>query len=78
MGSLADQFLVLSILINFIVLGTSRLGFAVRAVAIQGVVLGLLPALIHPFSWHIVFIVVLMLSVKGVLIPWLITQRPAS
>jgi len=74
MGSLADQFLVLALLINFIVLGTSRLGFAVRAVAIQGVVLGLLPALIHPFTWHIVFIVVLMLSVKGILIPWLITN----
>lgn len=74
MDSLADQFLVLSLFINFIVLGTSRLGFAVRAVATQGVVLGLLPALIHPFSWHIVFIVCLMICAKGILIPWLITN----
>ena len=74
MGSLADQFLVLALLINFIVLGSSRLGFSVRAVSAQGIALGLLPLVIHPFSWHIVFIVVLMLSVKGILIPWLITN----
>jgi hydrogenase-4 component E len=74
MGGIADQFLVLALLINFVALGTSRLGLAVRVIAVQGVVLGLLPALIHPFSWHIVAIVVLMLCVKGGLIPWLISN----
>jgi hydrogenase-4 component E len=36
------------------------------------VVLALLPALIHPFSWHLVGIVVGMLLAKGVVIPWMI------
>jgi hydrogenase-4 component E len=69
MNSLADQLLVLCLLLNFAVLGTSRLNFSVRAMALQGVVLGVLPALVHPFSWHIVFIVVSLIAVKGALIP---------
>lgn len=74
MNVLADQLLVLSLLVNFVVLGASRLGFSVRAVAVQGVVLGLLPALIHPFSWHLVGIVIGTLLAKGVVIPWMITN----
>lgn len=74
MNSLADQFLVLCLLINFAVLGTSRLNFSVRAVALQGVVLGILPALVHPFSWHLAFIVVSIILAKGVLIPYLIIR----
>lgn len=69
MSALTDQLLVLCLLINFIVVGTSRLAFSVRAVAVQGVILGVLPALVHPFSWHLVAIVVSIILVKGALIP---------
>src|SRR5664279_1176954 len=72
MTLLADQLLVLSLLLNFVVLGTSRLVFSVRAVAVQGVALALLPVVIHPFSWHLVGIVVSMLLAKGIVIPWMI------
>jgi hydrogenase-4 component E len=74
MNSLADQLLVLCLLLNFAVLGTSRLAFSVRAVALQGVILGVLPALIHPFSWHLVLIVVSIILTKGALIPILIMR----
>ena len=74
MNPLADQFLVLCLLLNFAVLGTSRLAFSVRAVALQGVLLGILPALIHPFSWHLAFIVVSIILVKGAVIPILIIR----
>jgi hydrogenase-4 component E len=74
MTPLADQFLVLCLLINFIVVGTSRLTFSVRAVAFQGVLLGILPALVHPFSWHLALIVVSIILVKGALIPVLIIR----
>ena len=69
MISLADQFLVLVLLINFISLGTSRLIFSIRAVAVQGVILGILPGLIHPFSWHLVAITLVIVTVKGFVIP---------
>ena len=74
MNSLADQLLVLCLLLNFAVLGTSRLAFSVRAVALQGVLLGVLPALVHPFSWHLVRIVVGIIAVKGAIIPALIIR----
>ena len=74
MNSLADQLLVICLLLNFVVVGTSRLVFSVRAVALQGVILGVLPALVHPFSWHLALIVVSIIAVKGALIPILIVR----
>lgn len=78
MTHLADQLLVLAMLINFLVLGTSRLAIAIRAVAVQGVVLGLLPGLIHHFSWHLLAITVGMVLAKGGLIPWLLTRAASK
>ena len=78
MISLADQFLVLVLLINFISLGTSRLIFSIRAVAFQGVILGILPGLIHPFSWHLVGITVVIIAVKGFVIPLLLGRAVRS
>ena len=72
MFTLADQLLVLVLLINFISLGSSRLIFSIRAVAAQGVILGILPGLIHPFSWHLVGITIVILAVKGFVIPMLL------
>ncbi|MDD5285163.1 MAG: hydrogenase [Desulfuromonadaceae bacterium] len=74
MISIADQLLVLVLLINFISLGTSRLIFSIRAVAVQGVILGILPGLIHPFSWHLVGITVGIITAKGFAIPMLLNR----
>lgn len=73
MNSLADQLLVLVMLINFITLGSSRMGFSIRAVAVQGIILGLLPGIVHPFSWHVVMISGGLIVAKGVVIPWMLT-----
>ena len=78
MISLADQLLVLVLLINFISLGTSRLIFSIRAVAAQGVILGILPGLIHPFSWHLVGITVVIIAAKGFVIPLLLNRAVRS
>ncbi|HIJ96542.1 MAG TPA: hydrogenase [Desulfuromonadales bacterium] len=78
MITLADQFLVLVLLINFVALGTSRLIFSIRAVAAQGVILGILPALIHPFSWHLVGIILMILVTKGFVIPLLLNRAVRS
>lgn len=78
MISLADQLLVLVLLINFISLGTSRLIFSIRAVAVQGVILGILPGMIHPFSWHLVGITVVIIAVKGFVIPQLLGRAVRS
>ncbi|HIJ81842.1 MAG TPA: hydrogenase [Desulfuromonadales bacterium] len=78
MISLADQLLVLVLLINFVSLGTSRLIFSIRAVAAQGVILGILPGLIHPFSWHLVAITAVIIAAKGFVIPLLLNRAVRS
>ncbi len=72
MNAIADQLLVLVMLINLVMLGSSRLIFCIRAVAIQGVILGILPGLIHPFSGHLAAITAGIILAKGVVIPTLI------
>jgi len=73
MNSFTDQLLVLVMLINFMALGTSRIAISIRAVAVQGVALGLLPGVIHNFSWHLMLIAGGLILAKGLLIPWLLT-----
>jgi hydrogenase-4 component E len=68
----ADQLLVLVMLINFIMLGSSRLVFCIRAAAVQGVILGLLPGFVHPVTLHIVIITVGIIVGKGIIIPKMI------
>ena len=69
----SDLFLVLVILLNFVVLGTSLMKLCVRAVTLQGVLLSLLPLLVHRGAgWHAVAIAVGAAALKGILIPALL------
>jgi len=72
MNSLADQLLVLALLINIIILGTHRTSIAIRAIALQGCVLGVLPLLMHSFQTHLLLIALFVLLAKGIFIPLLL------
>jgi hydrogenase-4 component E len=70
MNSLLNALLVMVILLNLFVLGTSRIRALIHAAALQGVVLGIMPLLTHG-HWSLVtgVVVVATLLVKGSLIP---------
>ena len=68
MNTFADQLLVLVFLLNFMVLGTSRVTIAIRVVAVQGVALGLIPSILHQFSWHLLLISAGMISPMRLLV----------
>jgi len=53
MGTFADMVLVFVLLINLVLLGSSRLASCIRQVAIQGVVLGILPILVAGDAFHL-------------------------
>jgi hydrogenase-4 component E len=72
MNSAADQLLVFVLLINILILGTRRTNVAIRAIAAQGIVLGLLPLMTHSFHSHILIITIFVILAKGVFIPWLL------
>jgi hydrogenase-4 component E len=61
-------------LINFGLLGYSRLSAMIRLMGLMGLVLGILPFLLHhqSFSWHTLAIALGSLVIKGIMIPWLL------
>lgn len=67
---LAEVFLLLVLLANFAVLATDRLSSCIRIIAMQGVLLGVLPALMAPApSFHLAAITVGTIAIKAVILP---------
>lgn len=63
--------LLLIVLMNFAVLGTTRLSTCIRAVAMQGALLGVLALLLAPeLSLHVGALVLGTVAVKAVALPW--------
>jgi hydrogenase-4 component E len=69
--TLPEVLLLLVVLTDFAVLGTARLSTCIRAVAAQGLLLGLLPLAIAPeITTHTVVIGVGTVALKTLLLPW--------
>ena len=67
----SDLILALVVLTDFIVLGSSRLSACIRAIAIQGVLLGILALLLPEHaSVHIVVLAVGTTVIKAGVLPW--------
>ena len=71
---ITDLILVLVVLSNLKLLGSSRLGASIRVVAAQGVVLGVLPLLAHghgqELSLHFALLALGTILIKGIAFPW--------
>lgn len=75
MHSSVDPLLVLVLLLNFFVLGTSRLRAAISGSALQGVILGALTVAVHgKLDVETALIAAGAIGVKGFLIPWMLTR----
>ncbi len=74
MYGLSNFCLLVVILLNFFTLGSSRLTACIRAVALQGAVLAILPVTTHGFSGHALFLAGSALALKGIFIPWLLLR----
>ena len=74
MRTTAEIILLLVVLIDFAVLGTSRLSTCIRALAAQGLLLGMLPlALASHLSVHATGLALGTIAVKAVILPWFLT-----
>ena len=66
----SEALLLLVLLVDFGVLGASRLTFTIRLTALQGLLLGLLPlALHHPWTGHALLLATGTMLVKGLVLP---------
>lgn len=70
MTDLSDLLLLLVVLTDFWVLGTTRLSSTIRAAAIQGALLAALPIALHPaFSVHLIGLGLGTLIIKAIVLP---------
>jgi hydrogenase-4 component E len=70
MSKIVDPLLVLILLLNFLLLGTSRLRGAINASALQGGLLGVLTVFVHhTIALRPVLVGLVALGIKGLLIP---------
>jgi hydrogenase-4 component E len=71
---MANLLLLSVILINFFTLGSARLVACIRAVALQGALLALLPLAAHGLSGHALLLGAGAFCFKGLFIPWLLLR----
>ncbi len=75
MGSLLDLILVMMFLINFYVLGTTRIMAVLRAVGVQGVLLGIAPVLVHGSTPLLLLVLTVpAILLKGFFIPYMMLR----
>lgn len=75
MDSVVDSLLVIVLLLNFFLLGTSRLRAVINGSAAQGVLLGVLTLLVHEgIGVRAVLITIAAILLKGVLIPGMLMR----
>lgn len=73
MTSLAELVLLLVVLSDFAILGTTRLSTCIRTLAAQGILLGGLALVLAPeFSLHPIALAAGTILVKGIVLPWLL------
>lgn len=72
-----DIFLVIMILANLLMLGTSRLRVCIKSTAIQGVIVGLLPLAVIGFgiTLRLAVIGAVMICMKGLIFPYLLNKN---
>ncbi|CAG1008780.1 Hydrogenase-4 component E [Phycisphaerales bacterium] len=79
MNSAADAMLVLVLLLNFFVLGSSRIRSIIYTVAAQGVLLGILPVLVHgELGVRETIVSVGAIALKAVFIPRMLMRAMAD
>ena len=70
MTNMLNGVLVILLVMNLFVLGTSRILSVTRNVALQGVLLGFIPLLVHKhFTWPVALMCTAAIVIKGVVIP---------
>jgi hydrogenase-4 component E len=73
MEQLLDPLLILALALNFYTLGVSRIRAVINAVALQGLLLGLLPLVVHPEAGlRALLLVGVTAGLKGFVIPALL------
>lgn len=71
MDQFLDPLLIVALALNFVALGVSRIRAVINAVALQGILLGVLPLFVphHEFGLRTILLIVATVGLKGFVIP---------
>ena len=70
MTQIVDPLLIVALTLNFVALGVSRIRAVINAVALQGILLGILPFFVHSdFGYRGVLLIGVTIALKGFIIP---------
>ena len=69
MAQIIDLIVILALALNFVALAVSRIRTLIQAVALQGVILGLLPIVMHGPGIHETALSIGTVLIKGIVIP---------
>ena len=69
MAQFIDLIVILALAMNFVALAVSRVRTLIQAVALQGVILGLLPIVMHGLGIHEIALSIGTVLIKGIVIP---------
>jgi hydrogenase-4 component E len=70
MNQFLDPLLIVALALNFVTLGVSRIRGVINAVALQGILLGILPLLVHQdLGFRVILLVGVTIGLKGFVIP---------
>lgn len=75
MSSTVNLLIGIAMGLNLLALGAGRLPQVIRAVAVQGIVIGILPLMMeHDSRWLVALMALVTVLVKGFVIPWLLNR----
>ncbi len=75
MAQVFDVLIILAVALNFVALGVSRMRGVIKAVALQGVLLGTFPLFIHKeIGLRVILLIVVTMILKGRIIPAFLFQ----
>lgn len=71
MNQFLDPLLIVALALNFVALGVSRIRGLINAVALQGILLGLLPLFVphHEITLRSILLIIVTIGLKGFIIP---------
>jgi hydrogenase-4 component E len=70
MAPFLDPLLIVALALNFVALGVSRIRGVISAVALQGMLLGIFPLLVHPeIGLRGILLILVTIGLKGLVIP---------
>ncbi|EKD26474.1 MAG: hypothetical protein ACD_79C01177G0002 [uncultured bacterium] len=80
MSSMLDILLISIVLLDFMLLASSRITMYIRIVALQGGILGLIPFCVHhqEFSIYEIIFCTVTIIIKGFVLPYLLTKAQKS